>query len=125
MGTIECGTVGTHQSGDVRADDLQPHFLFKGPEYGFIVEGSALHYNMAAKLFGRRCPNDLINGVFYNGNRQSRRNIFNGGAILLCLLHTGVHEYRTPAAKVNGPVGKQPQLCKFLYVIAQCLCKGL
>ncbi len=49
---VQGRAVSAHQTGDVGADDLHAHLFFKGAEHGFIVEGAALHHDLAAQLFG-------------------------------------------------------------------------
>ncbi len=39
---VQGSAVSTHQTGNVRPDDLHAHLLFKGAEYRFIIEGTAL-----------------------------------------------------------------------------------
>ncbi len=53
------------------------------------------------------------------------RDVLNGGAVLLGLLHAGVHKHGAAAAQVHGPVGKQAQGGKVLDVVAQRLGEGL
>ena len=80
---------------------------------------------MTAQLLRRGGPDHLVDGVFHHGDGQSRGDVFHGGAVLLGLLHAGIHEHRTPAAQIHRPVGKQAQLREILHIVAQRLSEGL
>ena len=44
------GTESTHDSGNVRTDDLNPGDLLKSAQYGFIIEGTALNNDVGPEL---------------------------------------------------------------------------
>ena len=122
---VQGRAVGSHEARDVGADDLHPHLLFKGPENGLVIKRAPLHHHMTAQLLRRGGPDHLVDGVFHHRDGQSRGDVFHGGAVLLGLLHTGVHKHRAPAAQIHGPVRKQAQLRKVLHIVAQRLGEGL
>ena len=47
---VQRRSISAHQSRNVGADDLDPHFLLKSPEHGFVIERAARHHHMAAQL---------------------------------------------------------------------------
>ena len=117
--------VGAHQAGDVGADDLHPHLLFKGAQDGLVVEGAALDHDLAAQLFGAGGADDLVQGVFDHADGQAGADVLDAGAVLLGLLDRAVHKDGAAAAQVHRAVGKQAQRGKLLDVVAQRLGKGL
>ena len=123
--SIEGRAKRAHQPGDIRADDLHPHLLLKGPEDGLVVKGPPLDHHVPAQLLGAGGPDDLINGVFHHRDGQARRDILNAGPVLLGLLHAGVHKDRAAAPQVHGTVREEAQLGKLLHVVAQGLGEGL
>ena len=122
---VQRRAVGSHEARDVGADDLHPHLLFKGPENGFVIERAPLDHHMAAQFLRRGGPDHFIDGVFHHGDGQTRGDVLYGCAVLLGLLHTGIHKHGAPAAQVHGAVGKQAQLCEVLHIVAQRLSEGL
>ncbi len=116
---------GAHQPGNGGADDLHAHLFFKGAQHGVVQKGAALHHHLFAQLLGPAGPDDLVQCIFYHTDGEARRDILNGGPILLGLLHRGVHEHRAAAAQLHRGVAKQAQLGKVLHIPAQGLGKGL
>ena len=47
----EAHAEGPHESGDGRPDDLTAEELFKGPQHGVVVEGTALDDDVFAQFF--------------------------------------------------------------------------
>ena len=123
--TIQGRTVSTHQTGNVRADDLHAHLFFKGAEHGFIIKGTALHHDLAAQLFRAGSADDLVQCVLDHADGQTSRDVLDAGAVLLGLLDRAVHEHGAAAAQVHRAVCEQTQCGKLLDVIAQRLRKGL
>ena len=122
---VEGGAVGAHQTGDVGADDLHAHLLLEGAQHRFVVEGAALDHDVAAQFLRAGGADDLVQGVLDDGNGEAGADVLDGGAVLLGLLHRGVHEDGAAAAQVNGTVGEQTQGGKLLHVVAQGLGEGL
>ena len=118
-------TVSTHQARDVGADDLDAHLLLEGAEHGLVVEGTALHDDLAAQLFGAGCADDLVQCILDDTDGQTGRDVLDGCAVLLGLLHRAVHEDGAAAAQVHRAVGKQAQRGELLDIIAQRLREGL
>ena len=118
-------TVSAHQAGNVRADDLHAHLLFKGAQHGFIIKGTALHHDLAAQLFRAGSADDLVQCVLDHADGQACRDVLDAGAVLLGLLDRAVHEHGAAAAQIHRAVCEQAKACKFLHIVAQCLCKGL
>ena len=123
--TIQGRTVSTHQTGNVRADDLHAHLFFKGAEHGFIIKGAALHHDLAAQFFGAGRADDLVQCVLDHADGQTGRDVLDAGTVLLGLLHRAVHEHGAAAAQVHRAVRKQTQGGKLLDVITQGLGEGL
>ena len=113
------GAEGTHDSGDVRADCFAVRNALKASEHCVVVEGTALYDDVAAKLFRVGDLYYLIKSVPDDGVRESGRDVGDGRALLLCLLHAGVHEYRASCSEVYGVLCEQSLLRKVLDFIAQ------
>ena len=118
-------TVSAHQARDVGADDLDAHLLLEGAEHGLVVEGTALHDDLAAQLFGAGRADDLVQCILDDADGQTGRDVLDGCAVLLGLLHRAVHKDGAAAAQVHRAVGKQAQRGELLDIIAQCLREGL
>ena len=117
--------VSAHQTGDVGADDLDAHLLLEGAEDGLIVEGTALHDDLPAQLFGAGRTDDLVQRVLDDADGQARRDILDGRAVLLGLLDRAVHEDGAAAAQIHGAVGEEAEGRELLDIVAQCLREGL
>ena len=117
--------VGAHEASDIGSDNLYAHLLLKSPQHRLVVEGTALDHDVPAQLLGRGGPDDLVDGVAHHGHGEAGRDVLNGGAVLLGLLHAGVHEHSAAAAQVHRPLGKQAQLGKLFHVVPQRLGEGL
>ena len=114
-----------HKPRNIRADDVDAHFFFKGAQHRFIIKGTTLHNDVAPEFFGTGGADDLVQRVLDHRDGKTCADIFNRCTVLLRLLDRGIHKHGAAAAKVNGLVGKKTQRGKFLDVIAQRLCKGL
>ena len=79
----------------------------------------------SAQFVGRFGADDLINGVFDDGRREPRGNIFHARALFLRLLDRAVHEHRAAAAQLHGVFGEQAELGKLVDLHAHRLGKGL
>ena len=122
---VQGSAVSTHQTGNVRPDDLHAHLLFKGAKHSFIIEGTALYHDLAAQLFRAGGADHLVQRVLDHADGQTCRDILDAGTVLLCLLDRAVHEHGAAAAQVHRAVCEQTQCGKLLDIVAQCLCKGL
>ena len=98
---------GAHDSGNVRANGLDPRNLLKGPQHSLIVEGTSLNHHMASQLLGAGQLDDLVKGVFDDGVSKSRGDIGDGRPLLLGLLHVGIHKHGAAGAQIHGIAGKQ------------------
>ena len=116
---------GAHNARDGGAGDLPAQLLLKGPQHRVIVEGAALHHDVLAQVVGAGGADDLVDGVFHDGDGQAGADVLHTGAVLLCLLYAGVHEHRAPGTQIYRLLGKQTQLGKVGNVIAQRLGKRL
>ena len=110
---------GTHDAGNIRADGFDARDFLKGPEHRLVVEGAALDHHVPAQFLGIGQLDDLEQGVFDHGVGQARGNVRYGSALLLGLLHVGIHEHGAPGAQVHGILGKQRLLGKARGGIAQ------
>ena len=79
-------TVSAHQTGDVRADDLHAHLLLESAQHGFVVEGAALHHDLAAQFFGAGRTDDLVQRVLDHADGQAGGDVLDAGTVLLGLL---------------------------------------
>ena len=116
--------VGAHEACDHRTDDLRPQLQLKGPQHRVIEEGAALHHHMAAQLLGGVGPDDLVDGVFHHADGQAGGDILHRGALLLGLLHGGVHKHRAAAAQIHRRPALQAPFGKLRYPIAHGTGKG-
>ena len=55
--------------------------LFKAPQHRVVIEGAALHHDLAAQLGGVGNLDDLEEGVFDHGIGQPRRDVGDAGQI--------------------------------------------
>ena len=100
-------TIGSHESGNIGADDLPMQELFHGAHHSVIVECAALHHNMIAQGSYILELHDLEQRVFDDGKRNACRDVPHLGALFLRLLHLGIHEHRAARAKVYGSLGRE------------------
>ena len=90
---------------------LHAHLLLKGPQHGFVVEGAALHHDVAAQLFRAGGADDLVQRVFDDARWTGPREMFSIEAPSFCaclteeFMNTVQREPRS-----TGLVGKQAQL---------------
>ena len=122
---VQRRAVSAHQARYVRPDNLHAHLVFKGAEYGLVVECAALHHYLAAQLLRGGGADNLVERVAHYGYGQARGDVLQCGAVLLRLFDAGIHEHCAAAAQVHRPVGKQAQAGKLLHPIAQGLGEGL
>ena len=122
---VQSSAVSAHQAGDIRPDDLHAHLLFKGAEHGFIIEGTALHHDLAAQFFRAGSADHLVQRVLDHADGQACGDVFDRSAVLLGLLHGGVHKDGATGAEVHRVLGKEAHLGKVRDGVAQGLGKGL
>ena len=122
---IESGSERAHKSRDVASDNLDAHFLLKRSEYGVVEEGAALNDNPFAELTGRGRADNLVQGVLYDGERKSRRDILDCRAVLLSLLYRGIHKHGTARAQIYGALRENPLVREVLDRIAEGVREGL
>ena len=103
-----------HEAGNVRAGGVHAGNFLKGPQHRLIVEGAALHHDVAAQILRGGQLDDLVQGVFDDGIGKARRDIGYRCALLLGLLDVGVHEHRAAGAQVHGGLGVQGLMGEFL-----------
>ena len=132
-GLIACGVFisgnqpcaeGPHDACDIGADCLSAADHFKAFQHRIIVEGTALYNHGFPHCLRVGNLDYLKQCVFDNGIRQTCGDIRNLCALLLCLLHAGIHKYRTSGAKVDGLLCKQRSLCEIHNGIIQRFCEG-
>ena len=116
---------GAHDARDGGAGDVPAQLQLKGPEYRVVVEGAALDHDMLPKIVGGGGTNDLVNGVFYDGDGKTGRDVLHAGSVLLSLLDAGVHKYGAAGAQVYRVLSEQAQLGEVCDGIAQGLGEGL
>ena len=80
---------------------------------------------MLAQVVGAGGANDLVNGVLHHGDRETCGDVLHRGAVLLGLLHGGVHKDGAPGTQVYGVLGKEAHLGEVGDVLAQGLGEGL
>ena len=130
-GGIQLGVTGgesraerTHQSGDGGSGHIAAQLLFKRAEHSIVQEGAALDHDVLAQVISGDGANDLVNGIFYDGNRETCRDILYTGPVLLRLLDTGVHKHGAAGTQIDRMLGQQAQLREISDVVAQSFGKG-
>ena len=98
---------GAHQAGDVGAHRLRSGDALEGAQHRLIIEGAALHHNVAAQLTGVGQLDDLEQGVLDDGVGKSGGDIGHRRTLLLGLLHVGVHEHGAAGAQIHRMLGEQ------------------
>ena len=116
---------GPHEPGDGGPGHVPAQFLLEGTEHGVVEEGAPLDHDVSAQVVGAGGADDLVDGVFDDGDGQAGRDILHRGAVLLGLLHRGVHEHGAAGAQVHRVLGQQAQLGELGDLVAQGLGKGL
>ena len=114
-----------HDTGDVRAYRMAAGDSLKGTENCVIIKCAALHNDLAAQLFRIGQLDDLKDRVLDDRIGKTGGDIADTGAFLLRLFYFGVHENRTPGAKVNRRFGKESHFGKIFHGIIQRLGKCL
>ena len=99
------GAIAAHAAGDVRANRLAPGKLLERAQRRVTHEGAALDDDIFADLLRVAHLDDLEQRVLDDRVGEAGRDVANGRALLLGLLHARVHEDGAAAAKVNGLLG--------------------
>ena len=102
----------THKSCNVGTDCINARDLLECTEYGFVVERTALYYDVATEILCVRKFYYFVKCIFDYGICKSCRNIGDRCPFFLRLLYVGVHEYGTACTEVNGMRCKQSLICK-------------
>jgi hypothetical protein len=89
------GPEGSHQPGDGGPGHVAAQLLLEGPQYRVVEEGAALDHDVPAQVVGVGGPNDLVDGVLYDGDGQAGGDVLHAGPFLLRLLYRRVHKHRT------------------------------
>ena len=102
-----------HEAGDSRTDDVAAQKLFKGAQYGVIIERAALDHDMFAQ-FGRIFYfDDLVQGIFDDRVGKAGGDIGEGCPFFLGLFDLGIHEDGAAGTQVNRAFGKECRFGKF------------
>ena len=112
-------TVGAHQAGDVRADDVGLQLVFKRAQHRVVEERAALHDDVTAQVLRAGAADDLVQRVLDDGDGQSGGDVGHIRAVLLRLLDGGIHEHRAAGAEVDRLARRQTELGELCDVIAQ------
>ena len=80
---------------------------------------------MFAQLVRRFGADDLVNGVFDDGGRETRGDVLHACPLFLRLLDRAVHEHGAAAAQFDGVFCKQAEFGKLVYFHAHRLGKSL
>ena len=122
---VQRRAVGPHEPGDGGANHVLSKLQLKGSQDGVVVEGAPLDHDVLPQLVGGARPDDLVDGVFHHRDGQPRGDVLHGGAVLLGLLHRGVHEHGAPAAQVHRGPGVESLLREGGGVVAHGPGEGL
>ena len=96
-----------HQPGDIRTHRVHAGDALESAQHRLIVEGAALHHDVLAQLAGVGQLDDLEQGVFDDGVGKTGRNVRHRRALLLGLLHVGVHEHGAAGAQIHRMLREQ------------------
>ena len=120
----QCGTEGTHDSGNIRTDGFTACNLFEASKNCIIVEGTTLYNDVLAKFGSVRNLDNLIQSIFDNRVSKTCGNIGNLSSLFLRLLYLGIHENSTSGTKINRMLCENSSFCEILYCIIQGFGKG-
>ena len=120
----QCGTEGTHDSGDIRTDGFAAGNLFETSQNCIIVESTTLYNDVSAKFGSIRNLDNLIECIFDNRVGKTCGNIGNLSSLFLGLLYLGIHENSTSGTKIYRMLCKNSSFCEILYCIIQGFGKG-
>ncbi|MNC11838.1 hypothetical protein D3C75_595470 [compost metagenome] len=87
--------VRSHNPGNIRSYHGSASQLLKCPQNRFIIEGSALNNDITPQILGVTDFDNLLQRILNDGIGESCRQVGQGGAFLLHLLHLRVHKYST------------------------------
>ena len=121
----QSGAESAHQSGDGGARHVSAQLLLKSAQYGVVEEGAPLDHDVPAQVVGRGGPNDLVDGVFHDGDGETGRDILHAGPVLLGLLDRRVHKHGAAGAQIHRMGREEPQLGEIGDVVPQSLGEGL
>ena len=102
----------THQPGDIRTHRVHTGDALESAQYRLVIEGAALHHDVLAQLAGVGQLDDLEQGVFDDGVGKAGRDIRYRRALLLGLLHVGVHEHGAAGAQIHRMLREQGLVSK-------------
>ena len=116
---IQCSTVCAHQARNGRADDIVADLLLKRAQHGVVQERTALHDDLPTDRFGIDRTDNFIQRVLDNADGKTRGDVLHRCAVLLRLLHGGVHEHRAAGAEVDRAIRKQTEFGKIFNGVTQ------
>ena len=120
----QCGTEGTHDSGNIRTDSFAAGNLFETSQNCIIVESTTLYNDVSAKFGSIRNLDNLIECIFDNRVSKTCGNIGYFSSFFLCLFNFGIHENGTSGTKINRMLCENSSFCEILYCIIQGFGKG-
>jgi len=117
--------VGAHVSGNVGAHRVDAGELLEGTQHRVVQERAALHDDVVADVVRVADLDYLEQRVLDDGDGKARGDVADGGAFLLGLLHTAVHEHGAAAAQVDGTLGLDGRLRELRNVQAEAAREAL
>ena len=108
---------GAHDTGNIGTYSFTVRNLFEGTQYGIVIEGATLNYDMLTQFGSIRYLDHLKQCVLDNRISQTGRDISNGCAFLLGLLYFGVHKYGTAGTQIDGVLCKECCLGEVLHAV--------
>ena len=116
---------GPHDARDGGAGDVPAQLQLKGPEHRVVVEGASLDHDVLSQVIRGGGADDLVDGVFHDGDGKTGGDVLHAGSVLLGLLDAGVHKDRAAGAQIHRVLGEQAQLGEVRDGIAQGFGEGL
>ena len=92
--------VRTHESGNIRTDDVFIQQKFHAAQHGIVIESTALDHDMVAQFGNIFKLHNFKEGILNNADSDARRNIRQRRPFFLGLFNPGVHEHRTTGAQI-------------------------
>ncbi len=104
-------TISSHQTSNVRTDNILMEQQLHGTKHCIIVEGTTLYHDIGPQGIYILQLHNLEQGIFDNRKGNAGRNIPYLGTILLSLLYLGIHKDGTAGAQIHRSLR------------GQCLCR--
>ena len=121
----KCRTERTHNTCNIRTDNIFTCQKFKTTKYSVVVESTALNNDISTHLFGVTKFYNLVKSVSDNGIGKTCTDVTDSRTLFLGLFNTRIHKHRTTRTKVNGIVCHKCLLWEWYCIKSQTFRKCL